>query len=231
MVFSYSENLIKCATDALKKPEDFGYWGPEDTFITWGFCGIDENRDSGCLGKSNFHTVSQDLINRFPEDFRIESYRHWLVGQVTRLVCRVLHHEGEITDGNITEAFKAAMEWQDKLSDYPVADEDHYSQLQDELRLEEVKRHSMAKMAVTDDDDWAESVLSNIYDDGIYWDPDIEGIDDESMLIGIYKAHLWSPEYPEEWFDFADRNELERPPFTTESISRWNKNQLKLFES
>ena len=47
--FDYVENILKCAKDGLQKPEDFGYWGSEDMFKTWGFCGVDKNRDSDLL--------------------------------------------------------------------------------------------------------------------------------------------------------------------------------------
>lgn len=129
--FIYSENLIKCAGEAIKKPEDFGYWGSEDTFVTWGFCGIDKHRDSEALQRSNFKVISADLIEKYPDDFRIETYRHWAVGSIDRLLCRVLKNkEDGIVIDNITDAFKSAMLWQDKLQEYPVADEDDYMELE-----------------------------------------------------------------------------------------------------
>lgn len=129
--FSYSENIIKCAGDAIEKPEDFGYWGPEDTFVTWGFCGVDKHRDSEALQRSNFKVISTDLMEKYPDDFRIETYRHWAVGSIDRLLCRVLKNkeDGVVID-NITDAFKSAMLWQDKLQKYPVADEDDYMELE-----------------------------------------------------------------------------------------------------
>lgn len=139
MSFNYSENILKCAGDALIKPDDFGYWGPRDTFVTWGFCGIDQNRDSETLQRSNFRVISADLMDRYPYDFRIETYRHWAVGSVERLLCRVLYTEenGVVID-NITNAFKSAMEWQDKLQKYPVADENDWMELE-ALELEELE--------------------------------------------------------------------------------------------
>lgn len=136
--FLYSENLLKCAGDAIEKPEDFGYWGPEDTFVTWGFCGFDKNRDSEALQLSNFKVISSDLMEKFPDDFRIETYRHWAVGSVDRLLCRVLKNKetGVVID-NITDAFKAAMVWQDKLQDYPVADEEDYMKMEEAFGFEE----------------------------------------------------------------------------------------------
>ena len=91
--FDYVENILKCAKDGLQKPEDFGYWGSEDMFKTWGFCGVDKNRDSDLLEISNFDFITKDLISKFPNDFKIENYSHWMVGNVDRLVCRILKYE------------------------------------------------------------------------------------------------------------------------------------------
>ena len=136
--FIYSENLLKCAGDAIEKPEDFGYWGPKDTFVTWGFCGVDKTRDSEPLQLSNFKVISSDLMEKFPNDFRIETYRHWAVGSVDRLLCRVLKEQelGIVID-NITDAFKAAMLWQDKLQSYPIADEEDYMEMEEAFGLGE----------------------------------------------------------------------------------------------
>jgi hypothetical protein len=130
-VNKFKENVSKCAENALKKPEDFGYWGPEDTFKTWGFCGIDKHRDSETIDISNFRVISSDLINQYPEDFRVETYRHWAVGSVDRLLCRILKDKDfGVVEGNITDAFKAAMVWQDKLQEYPIADENDWAELE-----------------------------------------------------------------------------------------------------
>ena len=40
---SYVEDIEKYAKQATTKPEDFGYWGNEDMFDTWGFTNIDQN--------------------------------------------------------------------------------------------------------------------------------------------------------------------------------------------
>ena len=53
-MIEYGENLEKYAKQATTKPEDFGYWGSEDMFKTWGFTNIDQSRDSDILTKSNF---------------------------------------------------------------------------------------------------------------------------------------------------------------------------------
>ena len=84
-MIEYGENLEKYAKQATTKPEDFGYWGSEDMFKTWGFTNIDQSRDSDILTKSNFKYITEELMGIFPNDFRIENYNHWAVGWVDRL--------------------------------------------------------------------------------------------------------------------------------------------------
>lgn len=230
MTFSYSENLIKCASDGLQKPSDFGYWGPEDMFETWGFCGIDKNRDSELLDISNFECISRDLMEDFPYDFRIETYNHWAVGSVTRLVCRILYRKGEIEDKNITDAFRKAMKWKDKLLNYCVADEDDYYDRQHQQRVHDIYHLDVAKMINQSDPDWASQLANQLYENNIYWDVDLEYPSDESILMAAYELMLWNSEYHQEWFDWADKNKVQRPPFDLESKSYWNKDQGRLFD-
>ena len=142
MIFNYVENILKCAKDGLQKPEDFGYWGSDDMFKTWGFCGVDKNRDSDIREISNFEVITKDLMSRFPLDFRIENYSHWMVGNVDRLVCRILKYEipfiDQVKQEDITAAFISAMEWLDQLRDYPVADEGDYSDKEYEQSIAEI---------------------------------------------------------------------------------------------
>lgn len=231
MKFSYSENIIRCASDGLQKPNDFGYWGPEDMFETWGFCGIDKNRDSSLLDISNFECISKELMTEFPNDFRIESYNHWAVGSVTRLVCRILHRKGEIEDKNITDAFKRAMKCLDDLADYSVWNEYDYSEKQYERSIQDLHYSDAVKIVDKSTSDWAVNIVSKMYDNGNYWDPESEYAPDEEILMAAYQLKLWNAEYHQEWFDWADKNKVPRPPFDLESISYWNKDQGRLFNA
>lgn len=229
MKFSYSENLIKCATDGLTKPSDFGYWGPEDMFETWGFCGIDKNRDSNIMDISNFECISNELMEKFPGHFRIETYNHWAVGSVTRLVCKILHHKGEITNENITDAFKKVMEYLDDLSDYPIWNESDYYERQYERSIQDLHYSDAVKIVDKSTSNWAVDIVSKMYDNGIYWDVETEDVSDNDVLMAAYELKLWNAEYHQEWFDWADKNNVPRPPFDLESISYWNQNQERLF--
>lgn len=229
MSFSYSENLIKCATDGLQKPDDFGYWGSEDMFETWGYCGIDKNRDSGLLDISNFECISNQLLIEFPNDFRIETYNHWAVGSLTRMVCRILHHKGEITDKNITDAFKKAMKYLDDLSDYSVWNEYDFLERQYELSIEQLPYSNATNIVDQSSSSWVIDIINEMRDKGYDWDPEIGEPDGDEILMAAYKLKLWSAEYDIEWFAWADKNKVPRPPFDLESISYWNEKQERLF--
>ena len=227
--FSYSENLLRCAKDALQKPEDFGYWGPEDTFVTWGFCGIDKTRDSSIIDISNFDTMSKTLMSEYPNDFRIETYSHWLVGSIDRLVCRVLKNGTEITQSNITNAFTRAMICKDQLNDYPVYNEDDYSNKLHKAAIDSLNDLPLylEKMIDTNVPDYAEKIYHEmVVNMDVEFDVDSEQYPtDDEILSAVYCLQIWNPEEIEEWEYWTDRNGLERIPFKKE-----NPNQLKLFE-
>lgn len=236
--FDYVENILKCAKDALEKPSDFGYWGSNDMFKTWGFCGIDKNRDSDLLEISNFDYITKSLISKFPNDFRIETYNHWLVGSVDRLVCRVLKQElpfkDEIKDEDITTCFYAAMEWLDNLNDYPVADEDLYSDMQFERAIAEIIEWDKDNPGVIYKDNlnienWAERIWYELGNDGYSFEDNYYP-SDEAIYKAIYKLGLENEEQYGKWVEFCEKNNLQMPASIEEEFSKNNPNQLKLFK-
>lgn len=227
--FVYSENLIRSATDGLTKPEDFGYWGPEDTFVTWGFCGIDKTRDSNIMDISNFETITEELLDGYPDDFRIEKYNHWLVGSVSRLVCRILKRGTKVEFDNITDAFKAAMICKDQLNDYPVYDQDDYS---NRLYKEAIEclydlPNYLKDMVDINTSDYAEKIYFELSANmNIEFDVDGEQYPkDDDIKYAVYRLQIWNPEAIEEWNEWTDQNGLERI-----HVRKENPNQLKLFE-
>lgn len=234
----YVDNILKCAKDGLEKPSDFGYWGSDDMFKTWGFCGVDKNRDSDLLEICNFDYISKDLLNNFPDDFRIENYSHWAVGNVDRLVCRILKQElpfkDEIKEEDITVAFCAAMEWLDNLNDYPVADEGLYSDMQFEQAMKEIEEWDNDNPGVIYKDNlhienWRERIyyeLGNLgYDfEGNYYPSD------EIIYKCIYNLGLQNEEQYGKWVEFCEKNNLEMPASIEEEFSKNNKDQLTLFK-
>jgi hypothetical protein len=220
--------LPKYAGQALQKPEDFGYWGDDDMFKTWGFTGIDKNDASDILEISNFEVISNDLIKRYPNDFRIETYKHWAVNSVDRLVCRILKSPGDVIEENITNSFIAAMTWHNELDEYSIADEDHYLEMEHAAIIDMINNIEdyLKNMVDLAKENWAEELyyeLSNnmgveLYN-GVY-------IEDNKILEAILNSNLCNPERWGEWNEWCDEQGFDRPIFPIKE----NPNQLKLFE-
>ena len=115
-----------------EQPSYYGGFSPEGDFVIYG-----QNRDSSALERSNYQRIFEDLIEKAESlncqengidgegddsdmvyDFRAG---HWAVGWVeTILIC-----------ANAPDELQAmACEILGALSDYPVYDESHYSELE-----------------------------------------------------------------------------------------------------
>ena len=238
--FDYVENILKCAKDGLQKPEDFGYWGSKDMFKTWGFCGVDKNRDSNLIEISNFDVITKDLMSKFPNDFRIENYSHWMVGNVDRLVCRILKYElpfiDQVKEKDITTAFIAAMEWLDILRDYPIADEGDYSDKQYQEAINQIKGWDMDNPGVIYKDKLnLENWEFRVYDELIELNCDFDSYNqisptDEDFYKAIYNIGLQNEDQYNKWFEFCEKNNLDMPASFEEELSKNNTNQLTLFK-
>ena len=224
----FVSNIEKYAKMATEKPQDFGYWGNSDMFDTWGFTNIDQNRDSDALEKANFKYITEELMDLFPEDFRIETYNHWAVGSVDRLVCRV--YEDDTDKKVIASSFYLAMEWLDKLDDYPVADEETYTKFIDDDNIDSIDFWNYLNPGFVDianNPDWASEVY---YELDVNMDVDVRysGFKDNDIMMAIYQLQIWSPEMFMDWYAFCDQNGLERPPFTANEISKYDTTQSEL---
>ena len=228
-MIEYGENLEKYAKQATTKPEDFGYWGSEDMFKTWGFTNIDQSRDSDILTKSNFKYITEELMGIFPDDFRIENYNHWAVGWVDRLVCRVYDDDDQKI---ISSSFYLAMEWLDKLDNYPVADEDSYGEMLYIDNIESLNFWSEICPGYIDIEkhpDWASEVIHELeVNMNIEFHLDSGTPNDEDIIQAIYNLQYWNAAGYVKWYEFCDRNGLEKPPFTSNEISKYDKSQSVL---
>jgi hypothetical protein len=99
----------------------YAYFGDLPLGETWATT-FSHHRDSDDLDESNWEVITNDLIDRFPEDTQIEGSSHWAVGWSESLCVRMLDENKEPT-----EAALAVIEWKEALEHYPVADEEDYS--------------------------------------------------------------------------------------------------------
>lgn len=223
-----NKKLPELAKMALEKPQDFGYWGSEDMFVTWGFTGHNMNGVSSILEQANFKAISKDLIEKFPEDFRIEQFSHWACGWVDQLVCRILIHKDKgFVEENITEAFRKVIDYHNSLEDYPIIDENLYTEMENAAIIESMAElpEYLLEMIDTNDSFWIDKTLHSLYENldvEISPDANIYPKDDE-ILMAVYMEQLWNPENIELWDEFCSQNNLEFPP------KKNNPKQLNLF--
>ena len=124
----YPEELREYANSLGGRPQHFMYWGEYEDFDRWAHPGFGgQHRDSDTLDKSNHAVITEHMEKLIPDGFIVERSSNWLVGW----------SEGIRIDTANLYACAVALYWQRKLEDYPVADEDHYSQMQAEEREED----------------------------------------------------------------------------------------------
>jgi len=122
----YSMTLDEYCKEAVKRPSDFGYFGnDDDMFVTVGNSGITTNRDADTLTRSNWSVITEDILERFPDDARIESYGHWACGWLEKLIITIYD-----ADMKPTDVARACYDYHSAIEQYPVIDEEHHSSLE-----------------------------------------------------------------------------------------------------
>jgi hypothetical protein len=99
---------------------------PEDS-ENWMLYSI-RHRDSDLLTQSNAIEIEKQMEPFIKsEDAFIGNFGHFLVGWIDHLAVRVKNSSGKVTD-----AFKKLYELMVKMEDYPVLNEEHWSEMEDE---------------------------------------------------------------------------------------------------
>lgn len=127
----YRAEIDSFAAQAIKRPYDFGWHGRKEMFDTWALGPCIEHRDSDVLTRSNAITIKKMLEDRleFKGQWEINGCNHWAVGWVDHLsfkVYQVVLHTRVITPG----AAWIKENYFDALADYPVLDEDLWSEME-----------------------------------------------------------------------------------------------------
>lgn len=98
---------------------DLDAWTEEHEWTSTGLGPVGQHRDSDPLDRSNFTVIYDDLSTRFPDSVDVVRFGHWAVGWVE-----------EIAYDTGSEVSEAVARWRDRLDSYPVADEEHFSELE-----------------------------------------------------------------------------------------------------
>jgi hypothetical protein len=132
-------DYVKYAKLALKRPSDFGWFGFDEMFDTWGFAGINKHRDSPLVDLSNWDCAIADIKREFGDEVYDENFHevglgHWLVGHADQLCVKILNESiahDSIVDEDITDYFKYVADIALYLSEeYPILDESDLSERQ-----------------------------------------------------------------------------------------------------
>lgn len=202
-------DIVELATQSMVKPDDFGWWGKEEMFVSWGWAGIDKHNASDSLEISNFDFITKDLMTRFPDDFEIVGLRHWAVGHVDRLTCKVLINEKSgVVEDNITEAFRAAIEWLIDLSEYPVANDDAWSEYCVEETIETIEAWIPEQIYVAESKRMTAEVLYSEIVQFEDFDFDSSYITENVVLYAAYESGLCDANYQDFWNEWTEQEGL-----------------------
>ncbi len=159
---------------ALKRPNDFGYFGSNpDMFKTWSLGPVILTRDSRLVDESNASAIKKTLeaIPEIKEDWDILSANHWACGWVEHLTFRVLD-----PDGSPSRVFREIKALFDAIESYPILDESDYSDREYQATVENIENNGRSFIKENPPEGWASQVFS------WFWDNDqsaVESTDDQ----------------------------------------------------
>jgi ABC-type glycerol-3-phosphate transport system substrate-binding protein len=204
-------------TECLKRPRDFAIFsGPvRDDPEHWSLGPMILTRDSDLLSQSNADALKGALADaakkkgpgRVPaEDWQITNCSHWAVGWVEHVSFRALNK-----DGSPSAAFTFLKNWFDKLDDYPVADEEDFSNREYEATLSNITDAGQRYLIDGAPEGWESDVFS------WFWEHDQGAVeprdggggypDDEKIKAALKALGLLDPEQLEAPESFVYRFE------------------------
>lgn len=161
MTFITLEDSAKELAGNHRKFESFGWRARPENDEAWTIITM-QHRDSGALQRSNFIQIQKELegIDADEENWRVERHSDFLVGWQEAFVIQVYD-----ADGAITSAFEKMHELQERMDDYPVLAEEHFSELESEefdeswklWGFDEVKRNIEKQTDIDDFDDFCKA--------------------------------------------------------------------------
>lgn len=140
------------------------------------------NRDSGLMDQSNASAIAEAMkpfLDQKSGDVLEEHHKHWAIGWVDGYAIRVYRR------GRITKAFRTWHDLQSRLAEYPVLDENDYSNRIYEATLENIADAAWQLKREYDlPDGWEFQVYRWLSDQDC---SEIENVDDR----GGYPSELW----------------------------------------
>jgi hypothetical protein len=152
------------------------------------------NRDSALLAQSNADAINEAMepfADGDDPDLVIESHSHWACGHIDGFSIRV-YRNGEITD-----AFKSYHELSEQIAEYPILDEEDYSERELEATLENIDDAAWrVKQEYDLPDGWESEVYSWLSDNrqgAVENRDDVGGYPEEDDLRAAFDALRYTP--------------------------------------
>jgi hypothetical protein len=128
-----------------------------------------KTRDSDYLYQSNYDAYKQ-LLNDAHVRFYELHFNHWGCGWIDQLVIKAINKNGKVS-----KAFMTCLSIQEQLDNYPVLDEDDYSNREYDATIESIHDNLPGDMIDNLPDNFAESIFNwlwshNIYAEECYFD-------------------------------------------------------------
>lgn len=238
MYSSLEDEIEKTALMALEKPEDFGWWGRDDMFVTWGWSGISQNNSSNIVDRSNYQVIKNDLTDRYPDDFQEIGLGHWAVGHVDTLIVKILKDENkEVQIDNITSAFIETVKWLDHIRENVVADEMHLDQMAYEEGFEIIKDLLPDCVLIKESvDQTVSAIIEHIHQTDLGY-IDFIGIamgevacNENDIITAAYELGFIDPDYQSDWDDICTAIGLPLIDWNKFLSTPENPDQLSLFD-
>jgi hypothetical protein len=149
------------------------YWSdkPEenaDSFMVF----YTHNRDSGLLDESNAAAIAKELEkSEYGDSILKEHHSHWACGWVDGYAIRCID-----SNGHATPVFKALVEIAKEVNDYPVLDENDYSEREYKATLSNIRNEGQSLVKDDAPENWAAEVFSWLWENN---QSAVENIDDQ----------------------------------------------------
>ena len=184
------DTILERAESALEHPEDSA-WRDEELWVTHTMLFATPDiklTDDYLEGWSNYRTILKALSEAYPDDVEDASFASWTYSTFYAVKIRVID-----ADGYVTPAFAEALEIEyDLENNNHLYDEQDYIELEDEIKIEQVKDYAHDAGLQLDRLLEAMSDLDVYYDvhDGWY------GVDLEELnALAREKASTWEAHY------------------------------------
>ena len=145
-------NRLEVALEVLQRPSDFGWFGRDDMFETWGLTMSNAINSDDLINESNFIVACGILRDKFGDDenefgpnIELIGIKHWAVGSMDQIAVRVVREDSDycrqidmggyqdtdlILNEDLTDEFNEIIDMMEEIEVYPLLDENHYSELE-----------------------------------------------------------------------------------------------------